>query len=309
MSFRRAICLWWLLVPAAFGQTCATCHREIAEKYARTGMGKSFYKPDSKNTAEGEYYHISSDSHYRMLVRNGEYFQKRWQVGLDGKEINAEELKVDYVIGSGNHGRFYLHRTEQGMLIELPLAWYSEKNGSWGLTPGSDLPQPRARTFIAYKCMFCHNAYPKIPAGNEMPGADPVFTSALPEGIDCQRCHGPGTEHVRTSGRVPVVNPAKLSPDARMELCLQCHLETASGDIPAKIIRFDRGVFSYQAGEPLANFALFFDYAPGRREDRFEGVGGAYQFRKSRCYLETQGKLECASCHDPHDVPRGSTLR
>ena len=122
-------------------KVCATCHREIAAKYARTGMGRSFYKPARPETTE-EFYHALSDSHYRMTVRNGDYFQKRWQIGPDGNEMNVEELKIDYVIGSGNHGRFYLHRTEQGMLIELPLGWYPEKGGRWGMVPGSDLPQP-----------------------------------------------------------------------------------------------------------------------------------------------------------------------
>jgi predicted CXXCH cytochrome family protein len=103
-----------------------------------------------------------------------------------------------------------------------------------------------------------------------------------------------------------LVNPAKLSFDGRMEVCMQCHLEPTGGDIAAKLQRFERGPFSYVAGEPLVDFAIFFDYAPGRRDDRFEGVGAAYQFRKSRCFLESGRKLDCMSCHDPHDVPRGA---
>jgi tetratricopeptide (TPR) repeat protein len=92
-----------------------------------------------------------------------------------------------------------------------------------------------------------------------------------------------------------------------MEVCLQCHLEPTSGDIPAKLQRFNRGPFSYLPGQPLVDFTIFFDYAPGSgREDRFEGVGGAYRFRQSRCVRESGGKLECGSCHDPHDVPRGA---
>jgi predicted CXXCH cytochrome family protein len=290
---------------------CATCHREIAANYARTGMARSFFKPASTNTIEDyaktpEYYHALSDSHYAMTIRNGQYFQRRWQVGLDGKEINVEELKIDYVIGSGNHARFYLHRTERGMLIELPLGWYPGKGGEWGMVPGSDMSQPRTRRFLSYKCMFCHNSYPAIPAANEEPGSDPVFLGELPQGIDCQRCHGPGAEHAKTYGRAPMVNPAKLTPAGRMEVCMQCHLETTGGKIPATLQRFDRATFSYIPGQPLVDFNIYFDYAPGTgHETEFAGVSSVYRLRQSRCFLESGGKLECASCHDPHNVPRG----
>ena len=167
---------------------CATCHREIAANYARTGMGRSFFTPGAASTIEDyaksrEYYHVLSDSHYAMTIRNGQYFQRRWQLDAGGKEINAEELSIDYVMGSGNHARSYLHRTERGMLIELPLGWYPDKGGEWGMVPGSDTEHPPTRRFVSYKCMFCHNAYPQIPAANQTPGSDPVFLDKLPEGI------------------------------------------------------------------------------------------------------------------------------
>jgi predicted CXXCH cytochrome family protein len=154
--------------------------------------------------------------------------------------------------------------------------------------------------------MFCHNAYPEIPAANQAPGSDPVFSGELPEGIDCQRCHGPGGEHVRTAGRGAIVNPAKLSADRRMEVCMQCHLETTSGRIPAVLQRFDRGTFSYIPGQPLADFAIMFDHAPGTgHEGKFEAVSSVYRLRQSRCFRESAGRLECATCHDPHRIPRG----
>ncbi len=56
-----------------------------------------------------------------MLQRDGELFQRRWQVGPDGKEANVDEKRVDYVLGSGNHSRTYLHLTERNTLQELPL--------------------------------------------------------------------------------------------------------------------------------------------------------------------------------------------
>ncbi len=319
VSVRRLAGVLFLCLPelAAWqdgyvdSKICSTCHRDIAANYARTGMARSFFIPASTNTLEDyrktpEYYHALSDSHYAMSVRNGQYFQRRWQLDANSKEINAEELKIDYIMGSGNHARSYLHRTERGMLIELPLGWYPDKGGEWGMVPGSDTAHPQTRRFVSYKCMFCHNGYPDIPAANKAPGSEPVFLGELPQGIDCQRCHGPGGEHVRTAGRASIVNPAKLSPERRMEVCAQCHLETTSGRIPAILQRFDRGTFSYVPGQPFADFAISFDHAPGTgHESKFEAVSSVYRLRQSRCFLESAGKLECATCHDPHRIPRG----
>ena len=300
---------------------CATCHADIAKTYRQTGMGRSFYRPTGANTVEdytknNQFYHALSDTHYAMIRRDGAFYQRRWQIGFDGKEENVEETKIDYIIGSGNHSRTYLHRTVRGTLIELPLSWYSEKGGIWGMSPAFDSRHPLTRRLTSYECIGCHNAYPRIPAGNDSAGSEPVFTGDLPEGIDCQRCHGPGGRHVRTvqtAGATPaqirasIVNPARLSPKLRMDVCLQCHLEPTSAAFPALVRRFNRGPFSFHPGEPLEDFVLTFDHAPGTgHEDKFEIVGSAaYRLRKSQCFLQSKGALTCDTCHNPHSIPRG----
>jgi len=257
--------------------TCAGCHRQIADNYRLTGMGRSLYRPTPANTIEdytkqNGFLRTLSDTHYSMIARDGAYYQRRWQLGYEGKETNVEELKIDYVLGSGEHARSYLHRMASGAFIELPLGWYAEKGGYWGMSPGFDSRHPQTRRFVSYECVFCHNAIPKIPAANQAPGSDPIFTGDLPEGIDCQRCHGPGGNHVRivrTAGaksadiRASIVNPARLSPDRQQDVCMQCHLEPTSSALPSLIRRFNRGPFSFLPGEPLGNFLLAFDHAAG----------------------------------------------
>ena len=48
-----------------------------------------------------------------MEQRGGVWYQRRWRLGPDGKEIHVQEQSVDYVMGSGNHAHTYLHRTGQ----------------------------------------------------------------------------------------------------------------------------------------------------------------------------------------------------
>ena len=295
---------------------CADCHTDIARTYSKTGMARSFYAPDAARVPTPKpYFHRASGTWYQNVAKEGGWVQRWWQIGYKGQEESAGEAKIDYVMGSGNHVRTYLHRTAQGILIELPLAWYAEKGGSWALNPGLDESNPAIGRKIGYDCMFCHNSYPSIPSGHDDAGAEPVYAGQLPQGIDCQRCHGPGGNHIqavsrpgakREDIRAAIVNPSRLEKDRAMEVCMQCHLETTSAFLPNVIRRFDRGPFSFRPGEPLSAFQLSFDHAPGSgREGKFEIVNSAYRLRQSKCFLESKGELGCTTCNNPHDVRHG----
>jgi predicted CXXCH cytochrome family protein len=300
-------------------EPCATCHQKIAQSFRASGMARSFYRPSPANAVEdytnkSTYYHRPSDMYFAMVQRDGRYFQRQYQL-VDGKQTNVVEKEIDFVLGSGNHARTYLHRTAAGTLQQLPLGWYAENGGMWAMNPGYDRPDHQGfRRNVTYDCMFCHNAYPEIPVVNEAPRSTPVFTR-VPEGIDCQRCHGNGDRHAALAAgstasgaeiRAAIVNPSRLPAERQMEVCLQCHLETTSSPLPASIVRYERAPFSYRPGEPLADFMLHFDRKG--QEDRFEITGSAYRLRQSQCFLRTKGALKCTSCHDPHSAPRGEDV-
>jgi hypothetical protein len=288
---------------------CAGCHADVATRYRQTGMGRSLYRPSSANTVEdyakrNQLDHRASNRHYTMIEHDGQWFQRRHQTGFDGKVTNALEMRVDYVIGSGNHARSYLHRTADGRLIELPVSWYSENGGYWAMSPGYDRPnQEDFRRAIAFNCMFCHDAYP-----DSVPEQDGVFPATLPEGIDCQRCHGPGSAHADAAGRKAapetirgaIVNPARLSRERQLDVCMQCHLEPASRPLPNVVARFEHRAFDYRPGEPLTDYFLFFDRAAAVRADTFEIAHQAYRLRKSKCFQGS--RMTCTTCHDPHNA-------
>jgi hypothetical protein len=104
-------------------KSCVQCHVAETAGYATTGMAHAFYRPQAKTTVEvhgGDqpFFHAASGTYYSMTEHGGKYFQRRWQKGFNGKPDNVEELQIDYIMGSGNHVRTYLHREADGTLIE-----------------------------------------------------------------------------------------------------------------------------------------------------------------------------------------------
>jgi tetratricopeptide (TPR) repeat protein len=291
------------VAPYADSRICANCHPAIDRSYRETGMARAFAKA-SRDTLNLENWgktfdHRPSGRVFELDARDGRYFLRRWESG----KTNLVEREIHYVMGSGNHARSYIHRTAEGRLSELPVAWYP--GVGFAMSPGYDRPDHQdVRRKISFDCMFCHNAYPALPPGADQPASEPVWPAVLPEGIDCQRCHGPGRAHAESAGKAAIVNPKKLPRERSLEVCMQCHLETTSTPLPNSLVRFGRGAFSYKPGEPLGAFVIHFDHAQGR-EEKFEIVSSAYRLRQSRCF-SVSGTLQCTTCHDPHQVQRGS---
>jgi predicted CXXCH cytochrome family protein len=296
--------------------TCSQCHADVAETYQHTGMARTFHRPSEESVIEdfkraNRFTHKASGLTYTMIERDGKFFQRRSSVGFDGKETDVLEEQIDYVVGSGNHARAYLHRTAQGKLVELPINWYVEKSGSWNMSPGFDHPdQPDMHGAINAECLFCHTAYP-LANDRKTQDDEQVTPATLPEGIDCQRCHGPGAAHISAAQakatddqiRKTIVNPGGLSRERQLEVCMECHLETSARHRPNSIRNYARELDSYRPGQPLGDYKIYVERSKAPNDPGFETAHASYQLARSACFQKTQ--MTCLTCHDPHDIPRG----
>jgi predicted CXXCH cytochrome family protein len=296
---------------------CASCHGKIAHSFHDVGMSKSFYRPRPDDVIEDfsklPFRHEKSGDVMELRWRGGRLVFRRWRAG----GANLFEQPVDWILGSGHHARTYLYQTPNGELYQLPLAWYSQTK-QWGMAPGYDRRDHegvlrRAR----HECLFCHNAYPGDGGqgrGDRNYWSSQGVPSTLPEGIGCQRCHGPGAEHAARASagaenaevRAAIVNPGRLDARLRNDVCYECHLQPTVA-IPG-IRRFGRDVYSYRPGQPLPDYLLHLDIVDAElaRGDRFEINHHPYRLEQSRCFRESNGRLSCLSCHDPHrKVPEG----
>src|SRR5207247_312029 len=115
---------------------CQPCHPQIDKTYRTVSMARSLYRPTDSNviedySARNHFFHAASNRHYRMLRRDGKFFQRRYQLDPQGREVNAFEQEMTYIIGSGEHARSYLYQSPAGALTELPVTWYTRER-RWG---------------------------------------------------------------------------------------------------------------------------------------------------------------------------------
>lgn len=299
-------------------QSCRDCHTDHYDSYQHVGMSQSFKRPENARPIErfGEtFFHEASHRYYEINTdANGMTF-RRFQRDSAGNVINDISLPVDWVLGSGNKTRSYIYQNPHGEMFQLPLGWYSE-GSQWEMAPGYETAEHDGLSRrITRECMFCHNAYPETDT-DQYAMAD-VFPATLPEGTGCQRCHGPGGKHVQLAGqsndlaaiRRAITNPAKLAPEARDSVCLQCHLLAAISLVGAR--QFGRGDYSFRPGELLSDYLVHLDIREyGQAEpERFEINHHGYRLLKSECYQKSEGALGCISCHNPHVKPDSAAFK
>jgi DmsE family decaheme c-type cytochrome len=121
--------------------------------------------------------------------------------------------------------------------------------------------------------------------------------------IDCESCHGPGSEHVaRRGAKELILQPARMEPKAADALCIACHRDTTSKTTWNRHPHGASGLRCVDCHDPVGDVVT-------------AGVGlrtaepalcvrchaaEAAQFRLPRHHRVMEGEMACSDCHDVH---------
>lgn len=282
-------------------ETCARCHYDVAQNFHRSEMARSWGLVAEAEHIEppGDVYDPNSQMHYEMSWRDGRLFVREYRLDGDGRETHSLEVEAKYHIGSGNHGRAYATES-RGYLTKIPVGWYGDSE-KWAMEPGYESGNMRFDRPIIPECVGCHGSLPAF-----IEGSVNRFRIPLPGPISCERCHGPGDEHVVAHSQGPavipaadqadptIVNPARLAPNLAQDVCLQCHLQ---GDV--MVDQPGSGLAQFRPGLRLREYRSYF-FAGEQDPGKPASVGHVPRSQLSRCFTESGGKMTCMSCHDVH---------
>jgi predicted CXXCH cytochrome family protein len=235
----------------------------------------------------GSFLHAVSGVQYRVFQESGAAWLSYERPG-DGAMHGRQ--KLEYFMGSGNHGRTYLYSVN-GYWFETPIAWYARKHG-YDMRPAylNDKEMPFNLPMNA-SCLRCHVSGPRVEdAGTRNHYGGAPFAQG---GITCVACHGDGAQHVRSGGSGATVNPAKLDAERRDSVCISCHLE---GDVA--VPRLGRSPVSYRPGERIADYVSYFVRRGANTASR--AVSQVEALNQSRCKRMSADRMSCMTCHDPH---------
>lgn len=288
--------------------TCKKCHYDVYESFSKTGMGESFghatmqkSKGDFKNHTP--IHDKFSDLYYIPYWKDSVMMVKEYRLqGID--TIHKRMERVDYIIGSGHHTNSHIIN-ENGYLYQMPFTFYVQK-GQWDLPPGFENGyNSRFSRSLGLECLSCHNAYPDFVKGSVNK------YNKIPEGIDCERCHGPGSIHVKTKleGKIvnvkkdtdfTIVNPRKLPFKLQIDVCQRCHLQ---GDA---VLKEGKSFFDFHPGMKLSEVMDVFLPTYENDEKGFLMAAHAQRLKKSQCFLQSNKNnartvpMNCITCHNPH---------
>ena len=282
-------------------ESCRSCHANVYDSYIRTGMGRSWRRanPGNSEASFGNHalvYDSTSNYYYAPFFVDTFMYVREFRLkGLD--TIHNRVERVNYIVGSGHHTNSHI-TSRNGYIYQVPITFYTQDQ-RWDLAPGfEDGSNSRFSRILNTECVTCHNHYPE-----HIQGSENKFYQ-MPEGIECERCHGPGSLHVQSklAGEVvdtsryadlTIVNPRRLTRDLTSDLCQRCHLQGVAVLQPGKTF------FDFRPGMALSDVMNVFLPRYSDSDERFIMASQADRLRLSKCYQESS-TLTCTTCHHPH---------
>jgi predicted CXXCH cytochrome family protein len=289
---------------------CKGCHSDKHSTFIETGMGQSFHLAERKYSKANfknvkPVYDKKNDLYYYPFWRDEHLYIQEFK--LRGRDtIHNRTEKISHIIGSGQHTNSHFWMDGQH-LFQAPLTFYTQK-GIWDLPPGYEDYNTRFNRKIDIECMSCHTGMPQTKEGSVN-----IFTK-LPLGIDCERCHGPGSLHIKekTAGIIyntnkqadySIVNPKRLPWKLQVDICQRCHLQGNN------VLKPGKKFTDFRPGMHLDS--IFTVYMPSYKGDAaFVMAGHAERFQMSACFKgSNKGDLTkynaninftCINCHNPH---------
>jgi predicted CXXCH cytochrome family protein len=130
--------------------------------------------------------------------------------------------------------------------------------------------------------------------------------------VGCERCHGPGSEHVAHPLRANILNPSQMDSIAANDTCIACHSQgqPLSQQIEGKAYDWPVG---YRVGLRLANYWKLEDHTLGQTTFTHFADGTAHKNRMQgndfvQSVMYRKG-VTCSSCHDVHGTENYAQLR
>jgi tetratricopeptide (TPR) repeat protein len=272
--------------PAIFvgEERCADCHSTIYQPQHKSRHARTFPRgnqleaiPFPTNPVADP---INKSVTHEFSKSQG---PPRVKTTVDGRVF---ETIIDYAFGSGDRGLTLVGHDRGNKSYECRMSYYGEDVG-WDVTSGHPLDAaiPDAlyqgmelTTDAVRRCLVCHSTHPHAVLSRTGP-------EAADRAIGCERCHGPGGNHLTivalldhgTTAKthaphdadLGIARPSMASGAAIVQLCSQCH---SPRDNKIKL-------------------------SPGSPDSvRFQGTTLTW----SRCFTESQNKLDCVTCHNPH---------
>jgi hypothetical protein len=285
--------------PFTGAAVCARCHDEIHREWLGARHGKML-QPATLESVKGAFHVgpvILRGTPFRFLVKNDVYSI------VDATPGNERKYRVDYTLGS-RRIQHYLTTLPGGRIIVLAPSWDVLRK-QWFHNMEIVNPEEADGSLVQVWNKNCYSCHVSREQKNFDPLRNTYQTRWQDFGTNCERCHGPGGEHVarheqpgaKGNGAEAIVIPTRLDASRGTMVCAQCH---SLRNIVAEGYR--PGETYYDFFLPILEYGQKMDgdpaYWPDGRTRRFSN--DAIGFWQSECFL--QGGATCMNCHaDVHD--------